>query len=153
MRLTELLKPANIKSPLAAVTKVDAIREMIDLLAANNELIHPRKVLDAVLEREATRTTGIGYGLAIPHGKSAGVDHLIMALGRCEKPIDFQAIDGKPVSLIWLLVSPPDRTGQHITTLAKISKLMMLDRFRSDLNKAEDAAAMFDIITQQEVDV
>ncbi|HQY89027.1 MAG TPA: PTS sugar transporter subunit IIA, partial [Tepidisphaeraceae bacterium] len=124
MLLTDILKLQNVKVPLTAVTKADAIRELVDLLALNTELTSPQKVLDSVMERESTRTTGIGYGLAIPHGKSLGVDHLTMAIGRCAQPIDFQAIDGKPVSIIWLLVSPPDKTGQHITTLAKISKLM-----------------------------
>ena len=107
-------------------------------------------MLDSVLERESTRTTGIGYGLAIPHGKSLGVDHLTMAIGRSAQPIDFQAIDGKPVSIIWLLVSPPDKTGQHITTLAKISKLMMGDQFRAQLNQAADAKAMYDVIARRE---
>ena len=153
MRLTEILKLANIKVPLAAPTKADAIRELVELLASNKELNNPQKVLDSVMERESTRTTGIGYGLAIPHGKSLGVDHLTMALGRCSQPIDFQAIDGKPVSIIWMLISPPDNTGQHITTLAKISKLMMNDKFRTDLNKAADAKAMFDVIASQELDL
>lgn len=152
MRLTDILKPQNIRTPLAAPTKADAIRELVELLASNNELNNPQKVLESVMERESTRTTGIGYGLAIPHGKSLGVDHLTMALGRCSRPIDFQAIDGKPVSIIWMLVSPPDKTGQHITTLAKISKLMMNDKFRTDLNQAADAKAMFDVIASQELD-
>ncbi len=133
-----------------AVRKADAIRELVDLLALNTELTSPQKVLDSVMERESTRTMGIGYGLAIPHGKSLGVDHLTMAIGRCAQPIDFQAIDGKPVSIIWLLVSPPDKTGQHITTLAKISKLMMGDQFRVELNQAADAKALYDVIARRE---
>jgi len=150
MLLTDILKLQNVKVPLTAVTKADAIRELVDLLALNTELTSPQKVLDSVMERESTRTTGIGYGLAIPHGKSLGVDHLTMAIGRCAQPIDFQAIDGKPVSIIWLLVSPPDKTGQHITTLAKISKLMMGDQFRVELNQAADAKAMYDVIARRE---
>jgi mannitol/fructose-specific phosphotransferase system IIA component (Ntr-type) len=68
MRLTEILKPQNIKVPLEAKVKTDAIGELVELLAANGELTDPKKVLEAVLDREATRTTGIGNGLAIPHG-------------------------------------------------------------------------------------
>src|SRR5579859_4821771 len=111
MRLTDILKPQNIKVPLAAKTKNEAIGELVNLLAANSEISDAKKVLDAVLEREATRTTGIGNGLAIPHGKCNGVDHLVMAIGRPATPIDFQSIDGRPVNLIWLLASPPDQTG------------------------------------------
>ena len=69
MRLTDLLKPENIKIPLDAKTKTEAISELVNLLAANGEIKEPKKVLDSVLDREATRTTGIGNGLAIPHGK------------------------------------------------------------------------------------
>src|SRR2546421_9408125 len=114
MRLTEILKPENIKVPLEAKTKNDAIAELVDVLAKNGDVTDPKKVLDSVLEREATRTTGIGNGLAIPHGKCTGTDHLVMAVGKPATPIDFQAIDGRPVNLIWLLRSPPDKTGPHI---------------------------------------
>jgi len=103
MRLTEILKPQDIKIPLEAKTKTDAIAELVNLLAANGEVADPKKVLEAVLDREATRTTGIGNGLAIPHGKCPGVGNLVMAIGKAGTPIDFQAIDGRPVTLIWLL--------------------------------------------------
>jgi mannitol/fructose-specific phosphotransferase system IIA component (Ntr-type) len=122
----------------------------VTLLAANGEVTDARKVLDAVLEREATRTTGIGNGLAIPHGKCTGTDHLVMAIGRPATPIDFQAIDGRPVSLIWLLTSPPDKTGPHIHALARISRLMTIDRFRQALNEARTAQEIFDTIVKQE---
>jgi len=77
MRLTEILKPANIKIPLEAKTKTEAISELVNLLAASGDVTDGKKVLDAVLEREATRTTGIGNGLAIPHGKCAGTKDLV----------------------------------------------------------------------------
>jgi len=150
MRLTEILKPQNIKVPLAATTKSDAITELVKLLSDNNELTDAKKVLDAVLERETTRTTGIGNGLAIPHGKCNGTDHLVMAIGKPATPIDFQAIDGKPVNLIWLLSSPPDKTGPHIHALARISRLMTIDKFRQLLAGAKTNQEVFDIINQQE---
>ena len=150
MRLTEVLKPQNIKVPLAAKTKSEAIKELVDLLAANKEVSDPAKVLEAVLDRETTRTTGIGNGLAIPHGKCNGPDHLVMAIGRCETPIDFQSIDGRPVNLIWLLSSPPDKTGPHIHALARISRLMTIDRFRQALIAAKDAQEVYDAIVKQE---
>ncbi len=150
MRLTDILKPQNIKAPLQATTKTDAIKELVDLLAANGEVAEPQKVLDAVLEREATRTTGIGNGLAIPHGKCTGTDHLVMAVGKAATPIDFQAIDGRPVNLIWLLSSPPDKTGPHIHALARISRLMTIDRFRHALAAAQTPQEIYDIIVQQE---
>src|SRR5215211_1537310 len=150
MRLTDILKPENIKVPLDSTTKTDAIGELVTLLAQNKAITDPKKVLDSVLDREATRTTGIGNGLAIPHGKCNGTDHLVMAIGRPQTPIDFQAIDGRPVSLIWLLTSPPDKTGPHIHALARISRLMTIDRFRSALAEAASAQEIYDAIVKQE---
>ena len=150
MRLTEILKPANIKIPLEAKTKADAIAELVGVLAASGDVTDAEKVLNAVMEREATRTTGIGNGLAIPHGKCTGTVDLVMAIGRAGTPIDFQAIDGRPVNIIWMLASPPDKTGPHIHALARISRLMTLDKFRAALLAAKTEKEAFDIITAQE---
>lgn len=150
MRLTDILKPQNIKVPLTSTTKTEAIGELVNLLAENKEITDAKKVLDAVLDREATRTTGIGNGLAIPHGKCNGTADLVMAIGKAATPIDFQAIDGRPVNLIWLLSSPPDKTGPHIHALARISRLMTIDRFRQALAQAKTAQDVYDTIVQQE---
>lgn len=150
MRLTEILKPSDIKVPLAATTKNDAIAELVNLLADNGQIKDPKKVLASVLDREATRTTGIGNGLAIPHGKCEGTEQLVMAIGKPGAPIDFQSIDGRPVTLIWLLSSPQDKTGPHIHALARISRLMTIDKFRQALAGATTPQAIFDLIVQQE---
>lgn len=150
MKLTEIIKPSNIRVPLAATTKPAAIEELVNLLAASGDITDPKKVLAAVLEREATRTTGIGNGIAIPHGKCAGTVRLVMAVGKAATPIDFQAIDGRPVSLIWLLTSPPDQTGPHITALARISKLMIVDRVRQALATATTPEQIYAIVSQNE---
>jgi mannitol/fructose-specific phosphotransferase system IIA component (Ntr-type) len=150
MRLTEILKPSDIKIPLAAATKTDAIAELVDLLAANGQVTDPKKMLEAVLDRLATRTTGIGNGLAIPHGRCAGTANLVMAVAKTSTPIEWQAIDGRPVWLIWLLGSPTDKTGQHIHALARISKLMTIDRFRQSVAAAQTSQELYDLIVQQE---
>jgi fructose-specific phosphotransferase system IIA component len=150
MRLSDILKPQDIKIPLEAKTKTEAIGELVNLLAANGQVADPKKVLEAVLDREATRTTGIGNGLAIPHGKCPGVESLVMAIGKTATPIDFQAIDGRPVTLIWLLGSPPDKTGQHIHALARISRLMTIDKFRQAVAGAATPQELYDLIVQQE---
>ena len=150
MRLTDILKPENIKLPLTSTTKTDAIAELVTLLSENKAITDAKKVLDSVLDREATRTTGIGNGLAIPHGKCTGTADLVMAIGKAGTPIDFQAIDGRPVTLIWLLTSPPDKTGPHIHALARISRLMTIDKFRQALNTAQTSQDVYDIIVKQE---
>ncbi|MEM6562084.1 MAG: PTS sugar transporter subunit IIA, partial [Planctomycetota bacterium] len=92
MRLTDILKPESIRVPLAATDKTAAITELVHLLGDNGDVADADKVLEAVLERESTRTTGIGNGLAIPHGKTHGVKQLVMAIGRPAQGIDFAAV-------------------------------------------------------------
>lgn len=150
MRLTDILKPQNIKVPLESKAKNEAIGELVNLLAENKEITDAKSVLTSVLDREATRTTGIGNGLAIPHGKCPGTKDLVMAIGKPATPIDFQAIDGRPVTLIWLLASPPDKTSSHIHALARISRLMTIDKFRQALAQANTSQEIFDIISKQE---
>ncbi len=150
MRLTEILKLQNIKVPLVATTKNDAIAELVQLLATNGEITDAKKVLDAVLEREATRTTGIGSGVAIPHGKCVGTPNLIMAVGKPATPIDFQSIDGRPVNVIWLLTSPPDKTGPHIIALARISRLSTIEKFQQAMRAAKTAQELYDAVVAQE---
>lgn len=150
MELHKLLTPDRIKVPLAAKDKVAAITELIDVLAGQGALANRDVALDAVLKREAERTTGIGYGLAIPHGKSNGVQQLAIAAGKPAAPVDFQSLDGRPVTFIVLLVSPPDQTGPHIQALAKISRLMNLADFRDAVEKATTAEALHQAIVSSE---
>ncbi len=150
MRLTDILKPENIKLPLIATDKIAAIEELIDLLEANGEIKDLARVRQAVLEREATRSTGIGDGLAIPHGKTDGVNHLVMAIGRAREPIEFGSVDGKPAVLIWLLSSPTDKTGPHITALGRVSKIMSSPGVRKRLLAAKNARELYDVIIEQD---
>jgi mannitol/fructose-specific phosphotransferase system IIA component (Ntr-type) len=135
---------------MVATDKTSAITELVDLLATNKDVTSAQQVIAAVLEREGMRTTGIGTGLAIPHGKCTGTEHLSMAIGKPATPIEFQSIDGRPVSVVWLLTSPPDKTGPHINALARISRLWTIDKFRQAMVAAKTAKEIFDIIVQQE---
>jgi mannitol/fructose-specific phosphotransferase system IIA component (Ntr-type) len=150
MRLTEFLKPQNILVPMVSQDKTAAITELVDLLALNKDITNSQQVIASVLEREGMRTTGIGTGLAIPHGKSTGTEHLAMAIGKPAVPIEFQSIDGRPVSVVWLLTSPPDKTGPHINALARISRLWTIDKFRQSIIAAKTPQEVLDIIVQQE---
>lgn len=135
---------------MAAADKKAAIAEMVDLIDAAGKLSDREQMLQAALEREATRTTGIGNGLAIPHGKCAAVKELVMAMGKPAQPIDFDSIDGQPVSIVIFLASPPDKTGPHIQALARISRLMTDQRFRKALEEAETADQAYDLISSCE---
>jgi fructose-specific phosphotransferase system IIA component len=150
MRLTDILQPACIKVPLDANVKQDAIFELIDLLATCAKIDQPQQLKDAVWQRETARTTGIGHGIAIPHGKSPGTTRLSMAIGLAREPIEFAAIDGKPVQVVILLASPPEQTGPHIQALARISRMLTDDRFRASIKAAPSAAEVYRLITEQE---
>jgi fructose-specific phosphotransferase system IIA component len=148
--LLEIITPECIKVPLVATTKRGVIDELVDLLASLGKVNDSNALKEAVWTREQTRTTGIGHGLAIPHGKSPGMPGLAMAIGRPAKPMDFEAIDGKPVELVVLLASPPDRTSDHIQALARISRLMTMEDFRSQVYRATSAGEIYELLRSKE---
>lgn len=150
MELSKLLPRERIRVPLKAQDKIGVITELIDLLDATGGLVDRQRALDAVLRREAERTTGIGYGLAIPHGKTDGCQQLVMAAGKPAQPIDFQSLDGRPVTFVILLVSPPDQTGPHIQALAKISRLMNMEQFRAAVEKVASGPELYALVASYE---
>ena len=150
MKLTEILTPECIRVPLQATAKSEAITELVHLLAEHGRISDRDVVLKAVMEREATRSTGIGHGLAVPHCKSAACATLAAAIGKPAQPLDFESKDGQPVSFVVLLVSPLNQTGPHIQALARISRLMLTEHFRNDLAKADTGEEVFRIIAQHE---
>jgi fructose-specific phosphotransferase system IIA component len=152
MILTQILQPKSIKAPLVSTNKEDAIEELINVLADNGYLSDRGSAFEAVLAREQTRSTGIGSGIAIPHGKSAAAKELVMAIGIAKEPIEFESIDNKPVGIIILLVSPPDQTGPHIQALARISRLMLDATFKSQLEKAASPEEVYDLISTKETE-
>ena len=150
MILTQILQPTCVKVPLEGKDKKSAIIELVDLLDTNGLLLDRDTALEAVLVREQTRSTGIGSGIAIPHGKCKAVKELVMAVGIAPEGIDFESVDGRPVSIIMLLVSPADQTGPHIQALAQISKLMLDESFRQGLEKATSAEEVYELLNTKE---
>jgi fructose-specific phosphotransferase system IIA component len=150
MILTRILHLNCIRVPLKSRDKQSAIAELIDLLDANKLLLDRNAALQAVLAREQIRSTGIGTRVAIPHGKCKAVNELVMALGIAHSPIDFDSIDGKPVTIIILLVSPLDKTGPHIQALATISRLMLDEQFKDKLEKAASAEEAYELLHNKE---
>jgi len=150
MILTQILQLSCVKVPLEGKDKESVITELVDLLDDNGLLLDENIVLEAVLAREQTRSTGIGSGIAIPHGKCKQVRELVMAIGIAGEPIDFASIDGKPVKIIILLVSPADQTGPHIQALARISRLMLDEQFKQGLEKATSADEVYELLSDKE---
>ena len=150
MILTQILRPTCVKVPLEGKDKQSVIAELVDLLDTNGLLLDKNVVLDAVLAREQTRSTGIGSGIAIPHGKCKAVKELVMAIGVADKPIDFGSVDDKRVTTVFLLVSPADQTGPHIQALARISRLMLDEQFKEGLEKATSADEVYELLNNKE---
>ena len=152
MKLTELVSIDCIRAPLGATDKQGVINELVDMLADAGKVTDAPALKEAVWTREQTRTTGIGHGLAIPHGKSESMDRLAMAIGMPSEPLDFEAIDGNPVNLVFLLASPPDKTSDHIQALARVSRLMTLEDFREKIYAAQSPEQIFELLEAQDAE-
>lgn len=152
MKLIELLREDLLKIGLEAQDRWEAIEEMVNLLVSTHEIrMRDRhEVLTAVTEREKTMSTGLGHGIAIPHGASESVDQFVGAMGISRNGIDFQAIDGKPVYLVLLLAVPAKTFAEHIKTLAGIARLLNNEEFRQKLMKSETSQEIMELIQKEE---
>ena len=150
MTLLDILSADSTLVDLRGETKEDIIAELLDTLAVGDAISDRDKVLQAVLEREKIMSTGIGDGIAIPHGKSDAVEKLVAALGTQRRGVDFEALDGEPAYVFFLLVSPANVSGPHIKALARISRLLKNDDFKKKLIAAETAAEIIEIIETEE---
>ncbi|MGH7243831.1 MAG: PTS sugar transporter subunit IIA [Phycisphaerales bacterium] len=150
MNLLDILSIDCIRAPLVASDKLGVINELVDVLSITGRVKDPAALKEAVWTREQTRTTGIGHGLAIPHGKCAGMTSLAMAIGKPREPMDFDSIDRQPVRLIVLLASPPDKTSDHIQALAQVSRLMMMEQFRLRVYAAQTPQEILELLRSQQ---
>lgn len=150
LQLTELLTPERIRIPLLSTGKDEILAELVDVVARNVPVSDPAEVLRAVREREEVLSTGIGSGVAIPHGKTSAVADLTLVAGVQPSGIDFEALDGRPVSLFFLLVGPESAAGQHVKALSRISRLLRRDSFRVRLTEATTPEQFYSIIAEAE---
>src|SRR5690606_4000584 len=137
--LTDIITLERSKIPLESTTKDELLEELVELVARSDGVADVADVLRAVREREAVLSTGIGYGVAIPHGKSPALHELRMAAGVTAEPVDFDALDGQPVRLFFLLVGPETAAGPHIKALSRISRLVRREDVRERLLAARSA--------------
>lgn len=136
--LLDYLPEAAVSVELKSQTKKEALKEMAQLLTQAHQIKNVDKVLDALLEREDLGSTGIGQGIAIPHGKCEVVNKTIAAMGISKKGIEFDALDGEPVYLFFMLVAPMNSSGVHLKILAKVSRLLKDKFFRQALREAKN---------------
>jgi len=133
MKVLDFLSEQSIKIGLQSKTKEEIIKEMIDLLDKCGAVNDKQPVIEAVIEREKTMTTGIGNGVAIPHGKSIGILRLAAALCIVKEGVDFESLDKKPVKIIVLLATPLGPGGPHIRALSTIARILNKEPFREKL--------------------
>ncbi len=150
MRLTEFLSSAVIKVPLEGSTKSEVIRELVELILTEATDEQTEAVCHTVMEREHLMSSGIGQGIALPHGFSTGLTTFAVALGIPPTSIDFDAIDGKPVNLVFLVISDDDHTNTKLKALARISRLLHSQEFRTSLAASRSASEAMQVIVDEE---
>ena len=149
--LSEFLSPERVKVPLLSQSKDEVLRELVMLAMPSAGDAALERIVRAVLDREKLLSTGIGSGIAIPHGRTGEVDALILAAGVAPEPIAFDALDGKPVSLFFLLLGPDSAAGAHVRALGRISRILRHESVREDLSHAPNAESFLKRLVGAEV--
>lgn len=150
MKIMDFLSSEAVTVALKGPTKKEAITELAALLQQAKKIKSIPETVKILMERETLGSTGIGQGIAIPHGKSPEVSEIVAAFGVAKGGVDFESLDGEPVYLVFLLVAPPDAQGEHLKALAKISRLLKDKFFRQALREAEDAKEVLKIIGDED---
>jgi len=143
MQMDQIFKIELINADLTAKNKEEALAEMVNTIIRGGNKLNFSAIMDVLKQRESLGSTGIGEGVAIPHGKIADLNDIVVAFGRSMKGIDFDALDGKPVQLFFLLLAPENSAGQHLKVLAKISKMLKDPIFRKRLLKAKSQSDLY----------
>ncbi|THB80173.1 MAG: PTS sugar transporter subunit IIA [Desulfobacteraceae bacterium] len=149
MKITEILKLDSIISDLKSTDKKGVIEELAQSVAQTSKASSD-EITKVLLEREQLGSTGIGGGIAIPHGKLNAINSITLGFGLSRSGVEYDSLDNKPVHIFFLLLTPENSTGGHLKVLAQISKLLKMDQFKLDLKQAESVQQIFEII--QEVD-
>ncbi len=150
MKISEILEEKVIMTNLPGTTKDEIINGMVDLVAQSSKVLDREKIRTAIFEREKIMSTGVGNGFAIPHGKTDAVSDTAAAFAVTAQDIDYQAIDEKPVRLVFLLVGKDNMVGPHIKLLSRISRLMNKEEFRNKLLAAQNPHEIIDIFRHEE---
>jgi len=149
MKISDILNKNSIIADLTAENKTGVIRELAGAVAqaANAD---PETIASVLMEREFLGSTGIGGGIAIPHGKLSAVESVTVGFGLSPKGIDYTSLDNRPVHIFFLLLTPENSTGGHLKVLAQISKLLKMDQFKARLKSAGSVDELYEIIMEQD---
>ncbi len=150
MKITDFLAPEAVITGLAGTDKDSVIREIVAALNRNGSVKDTEKTVEVLLEREKLGSTGIGQNIAVPHAKSEGVKNVVLGVGISDKGIDFDALDGDPVSIVFLVLAPVDSTGLHLKVLARIARLLKDKVFRNALLGCKSAGDIYHTIKEED---
>lgn len=150
MKICNILSVEKIIPEFEVESKDEIINQLIDLIGKDENVSEVETVRKAVLDREKIMSTGVGKGFAIPHAKTDGVKNIICGFARTSNPIDFEALDGEKVNLVFLLVGKDDMVAPHIKLLSRISRMMNNDEFRENLSKTTSAEEIYELFKKEE---
>jgi len=150
MRIEEILKESCVVADMKGKTKGEALFELVDVLKKANLIYNLEKAVNVILEREKLGSTGIGDGVAIPHGKMKGIYNIVCAFGRSKEGMAFDAVDRKPVHIFFLLLAPEDSASLHLKMLSRISKILRDPSFRKRLMELTDAHDIYTNVVEED---
>lgn len=150
MKILDIVSPSAVLDDLRAETKEGVLRELSEVISGMVPSLPADRLTSILMEREGLGSTGIGDGVAIPHGKVAGIERLVAAFGRSRKGVQFHSLDGKPAHLFFVIMAPEYSAGMHLKALARISRLLKDERFRRSLLEAADADDLRRILQEED---
>ena len=150
LKVLDFLDPGAVVVDIAATSKKAVLEELTGYLAKSGRIKDAKVVVDILMEREKLGSTGIGQGIAIPHAKTDQTDQITAAFGLSRRGVNFEALDGDPVHIFFLLVAPPDAAGLHLKALARISRLLKDKFFRQSLRDVKEASEVLKIIKEED---
>jgi len=150
MNIADMFKKEYIIEELKSRTRREVLTELSEMFSHADIKVDYDNMVEVLLEREKLGSTGIGGGIAIPHGKLAGLENLIVSFGRSKDGIDFDSMDGRPVHIFFLLMAPENSAGQHLKALARISRMLKDDSFKTDLINATSVESLYRIIIEKD---
>ncbi len=149
-KISEYLKVQSIDLDLKSKDKKAILKELFEKLGNCKEVTNKEKCYEDLLEREKLGSTGIGEGFAIPHAKSTGVSELIMTVGISKEPIEYEAVDGKPVNIFFMFLSPNELSQEYLILLAKISRYIRENNFKTQLLNAKTQEDIVQILNSKD---
>jgi len=150
MRIQDIIPREAVVDNLLAETKEGVLRELSEVICRRLPALSPELLTAILMDREGLGSTGIGEGVAIPHGKIPGIDRLFAAFGRSRAGVQFASLDGKPARLFFLIIAPENSAGMHLKALARISRLLKDPRFRARLLAAEGVEGLSQVLREED---